>query len=329
MHNYRYFLNDTEITDDIIYFNYSEDIEDVASSFAFKAIRNYGITSNVNGRQSINKLTIFDVNNISLPFYVGYIFTMTRTDDRNIFEYSGYDVGFYLNNNKVLQKAQGNIATVIHQLCNVYGITLGVMPNFSQNVYKIYKNIDFSEILKELLELERNKGGLTGVYIDCKSEQLNILRYQIERNLSALITEIMSVPSDNTYSNISVKDSVENLKNRVIYTNNDEKSTYNVTRDNPASISTYGLLSTVETVDTSKSNNLGLLAQTKLDELNKIETEIGLTLLGDYRISKGKILDMFVPEYGLNGTYLIKSANHTMDKNKEVIKISIERILNF
>lgn len=38
---------------------------------------------------------------------------------------------------------------------------------------------------------------------------------------------------------------------------------------------------------------------------------------------------MNVPEYTLSGTYLIKSANHTIDKTKEKIKISIERILNF
>ena len=48
-------------------------------------------------------------------------------------------------------------------------------------------------------------------------------------------------------------------------------------------------------------------------------------MLGDYRISKGKILDMNVPEYALNGTYLIKSASHTIDKTKEKIKVSIEK----
>ncbi len=63
----------------------------------------------------------------------------------------------------------------------------------------------------------------------------------------------------------------------------------------------------------------------KLKELNKITEEINLTMLGDYRISKGKIIDVNISEYALNGTYLITSAEHSISSNKEVVRISIEK----
>ena len=67
------------------------------------------------------------------------------------------------------------------------------------------------------------------------------------------------------------------------------------------------------------------LAEDKLYELNRITEERSLELLGDYRISKGKLIDFTNSDYGLSGTYLVTSATHEIDRQKELVKVSIEK----
>ena len=81
----------------------------------------------------------------------------------------------------------------------------------------------------------------------------------------------------------------------------------------------------VETVDTNKNNNLKQLAHDKLNELNKVNEERSLELLGDYRISKGKLIDFTNSDYGLSGIYLVTSATHEIDRQKELVKVSISK----
>ncbi len=45
--------------------------------------------------------------------------------------------------------------------------------------------------------------------------------------------------------------------------------------------------------------------------------------LGNSEMKKGTIIPLTIPEYGLNGTYLITSANHTIDTQNENVDISI------
>lgn len=327
MQNYKIYLNNDDITSDIISFNYSENLDDVASHFSFSSIKNYGITSVINNKKSINQIRIFDVNNLAEPFYIGYITDFERTTDKNIYNYSGYDCGFYLNKNEVLIKFENcNICDAIEEISKQCDITIkkSKFPKFKQRVAKIYKDAIFSDVVKELLELEKLKGGISDAYIDCK-KGFNIFEYQVEQNLTALITDILSVPSANTYKDISVKQSIEELKNRVVITDNDAKSLYKLQLSSFESIATYGLLTSVESIDTNKTNDLKQYVKNKLKELNKITEEINLTMLGDYRISKGKIIDVNVSEYALNGTYLVTSAEHTISSNKEVVRISIEK----
>lgn len=325
MQNYKIYLNNDDITSDIISFNYSENLDDVASHFSFSSIKNYGITSVINNKKSINQIRIFDANNLAEPFYIGYITDFERTTDKNIYNYSGYDCGFYLNKNEVLiQFNNANILNAIKTLCKEYEITANKIPNFKANVSKIYKDVIFSDVIKELMELEKIKGGISDAYIDCK-KGFNIFEYQVEQNLTALITDILSVPSSNTYKDISVKQSIEELKNRVVITDNDAKSLYKLTKSDDVSIKTYGLLTAIESVDTNKTNNLDLYAKNKLNELNKVAENIDLSLLGDYRISKGKIIDINIGEYNLSGIYLIISAEHTISSNTEKVRISIQK----
>jgi len=317
---YDFYISDVKVND-LADLTYDENLDDVASSFSFSALHDYGITTN----DKLNSFKICEKGKKN-AFYCGYITTCEHTSDKNKWNYSGYDVGFYLNKNEVLiQFSNVNIGDAIEKLCSEYQISLKNKPEFKNKVSKIYKDALFSDILKELLQLESDKTGRKNLYIDCKSGNLNIKEYSIEQNLSAKITENFLVNSHETISNISVKNSIEELKNRVIYTDNNEKSTKKMIATDNDSVKCYGLLTQVESIDTSKNNNLQSLAKKKLKELNQVNSEMSLSLLCDYRVAKGKIIDLDVKEYGLNGLYVIISCRHAITSNKDVANISIKK----
>ena len=86
-------------------------------------------------------------------------------------------------------------------------------------------------------------------------------------------------------------------------------------------------ITSIETVDTNKQNNLTKLANDKLKELNKIKEEINLSLIADSRVSKGKLIDFTNGDYGLTGIYLVTSASHEITAQKETVSVSIEKYL--
>lgn len=325
MLNYRFTLNDKDITDRLLTVSYSENLEDVASSFSFTSVEDFDITSLTDeGKTRINTLKIYEKTQTT-PFYIGVVTDYEHTTDVNVYNYSGFDVGFYLNKNEVIKQFKNaNIGKAIESLCNEFDIS-ATMPEFKTTVSKIYKDVVFADILKELLELEKTKGGRDDLYIDCKNGKLNIKRYSVEENLTALIGSGFLVDSNRTYSNCSVKKSIQELKNRVIYTDNNEKSLKRVTISDNENISSYGLLTAIETVDTNKNNNLKTLAKTKLAELNQSKTEISKTLIADYLVAKGKIIDFTNSDYNLTGMYLVKSASHEITANAEIVNVSIEK----
>ncbi len=136
---------------------------------------------------------------------------------------------------------------------------------------------------------------------------------------------LISVSSHDTINNVKVTKSIQDLKNSVYYTDNDEKSLKYITSEDKKSIAQYGLLRSIEKVDTNKENNLKKLADDKLAELNKVKETYEGSMLGDYRISKGKIIDLNIKDYDMIGTYLIKAVNHSIDNSKEIISYTLEK----
>lgn len=321
---YDFYINN-KLVNDIISISYKESLGDVASSFEFSSLSDFGITSNDNDKTILNSLKICEKYKKE-PFYFGYITDCEHTKDKNVYSYSGFDIGFYLNKNEVIKQFRNaNIGEAIKSLCRDYNVAINLTDNFKNSISKIYKDVKFADVLKELLAFEKLKGGLSNLYIDCKRGGLEILQYELEENLSSIIGNGILIDSYETINNISIKHSIQELKNKVIITDNNEKSIKTIFKQNDDSVGIYGLLTTVESVDTKKTNNLSLLAQTKLDELNQTKETISLKLLGDYHISKGKLIQLNVSEYQLDGLYLIRSANHKIDKVKDEVDIVIEK----
>lgn len=333
---YNYYLNGRLINDTIIEFSYSENINDVATNFEFTSIQDFGLTSEINGQTVLNRIEICEVGETT-PFYVGFITDEEHTNDRNVYKYIGFDVGFYLNKNQVVKQFKGeNIKRAIIALCSEYKIgefnnqnqfSLNI-PNFTQTIKKIYKGETFGDIIKEMLELERAKGGLQDTYIDCKNGGLNIRRYQVVEELIAVVADALLLDSFTTQNKVSVKHSIQNLRNRVIVTDNaNDKITRNFPLQSDRSIAIYGMLTHVEKIDTDKKNNLEKTANKKLSELNRVTEEISLNIIADHRAGKGVIIPLDIDEYGLNGFYLIISANHRIYRNREEIAINLKKYI--
>lgn len=331
---YDYYLNGRLINNSIIEFSYSENINDVATNFEFTSIQDFGLTSEINGQTVLNRIEICEVGETT-PFYVGFITDEEHTNDRNVHKYIGFDVGFYLNKNQVVKQFKGeNIRRAIIALCSEYKIgefnnqnqfSLNI-PNFTQTIKKIYKGETFGDIIKEMLELERAKGGLQDTYIDCKNGGLNIRRYQVVEELIAVVADALLLDSFTTQNKVSVKHSIQNLRNRVIVTDNaNDKISKQYSISKTDSILTYGMLTHVEKIDTDKNNNLKKTATEKLSELNRVIEEISLNIIADHRAGKGVIIPLNIEEYRLNGLYLITSANHRIYRNREEIAVNLKK----
>ena len=324
---YDYYLNGRLINNSIIDFSYSENINDVATNFEFTSIQDFGLTSEINGQTVLNRIEICEVGETT-PFYVGFITDEEHTNDRNVYKYTGFDVGFYLNKNQVVKQFKGNrkIDEELTSLCREYNINLNTSPKFTQTIKKIYKGETFGDIIKEMLELEQVKGGLQDTYIDCKNGGLNIRRYQVVKELIAVVADALLLDSFTTQNNVSVKHSIQNLKNRVIVTDNaNDKITRNFPLQENDSILTYGMLTHVEKIDTDKKNNPQRIAKDKLIKLNRVTEEISLNVIADHRAGKGVIIPLDIDEYGLNGLYLITSANHKIYRNREEIAVNLKK----
>lgn len=324
---YNFYLNGKLINDLIIDFNYSENLADIATSFDFTSIMDFGLTSqNGNGKDVLNRIEVCETGETT-PFYVGFITDWEHTTDRNIYRYSGFDVGFYLNKNQVVKQFRGvNIGSAIKILCAENQVNLGSLPSFRQTIKKIYKGETFGDILTELLELEKAKGGLKDCFIDCKNGSLNISQYEVVEELITVVANALLLDSFTTHNNISVKHSIQNLKNRVIITDNaNDKITRYYPRQEDESVATYGMLTHVEKIDTDKNNNVKKIAQDKLKELNRVTEEISLNILADHRAGKGVIIPINLAEYNLVDNFLILSANHKIYQNREEVALTLKR----
>ena len=247
--------------------------------------------------------------------------------ERNKFQYAGYDFGFYLNKNSIIKQFNGSkISDAYKMLCNDFNIPAGEIPTMSSTVKKIYKNVVLADVFREFLELHKAKTGEDFYYFTCIDGRFNVKKYELNENLKGIVGDIFAIDSTNTIMSPSISVSMEDLKNRVIVTDNSsDKISKQVIVSSSDSISKYGLLQHIEAVDTNKTNNLSGVASNKLSELDTLKTTINLTMLGNYEMHKGVITPLKNEELSLSGDYLIKSSRHTIKGESELVSVSLER----
>lgn len=245
--------------------------------------------------------------------------------ERDKFNYSGYDFGFYLNHNSIIKQFNGiKISDAINTLCRDFKIPIGVIPKLPATVKKIYKNVLLSDCIKELLELAEKKMNVDYYYMTSSNGKFNIKKYEVIEDLSAYISKTYTMLSQYAIQNQNMTVSMEDLKNQIVVVDSSsDKISKKITVKDDKSIKKYGLLQYVEEVDKDNKNNYRKIGQSKLAELNKLTTSLSMTTLGDYRMRKGVIIPINNKLFDIKGDFLIKSSRHSISDTKELVTVNL------
>ena len=293
---------------------WGDDIETIASDFSFSSPQNVDVGAKV---VIINEQTGKEV--------LRGIITDKSFDKSKLYQYSGFDYGFYLNKNEVIiQFNNVKIDTAIKQLCAKVNVPCGNICSINAYVTKIFKDNTVSDIILELLEMARKKTGAKYVF-SCQKGKLEIVNTMAQCDDDIVLTDGQTINIADSLGNISYSESIQELKNSISIVDSGEKSVFVVaSAKDSASINQYGLLGQIETVDKDDKTSKSIIASNMLKELNKVTTSVSVEMLGTDNLKKGSVLNLNYPDFNIEGNYYAKTTKHTISNN--IHKVSAEFI---
>ena len=300
--------------------NWADDVENVYITFDFE-------TSEV---LDVGQwIELYEKDDNKTVFYA--LITKRERTKKEIYKYSGFDTGFYLEKNKITiqYRKSSTISTAIVDACKKIGIECGQIPTINIPYTNLFKAETVSNILLKLLETAKEKGFKTHCYFDCYNGKLNLFEYEMKDNLKGYVANIYKLNSFDTINSFNITSSMEEMKNKILVITSVTKNKQTnineryLTPDNE-NTAKYGMLQEIVEVDADKKINYKQVAEDTLKEKNKTTETLTLTVLGDYNMRKGTVTPIRNEKLGIDNYYSIKNSSHSISGKKETVTIGIE-----
>lgn len=243
---------------------------------------------------------------------------------------TAFDYAFYLNQSRtIIQFNKVKADDAVKQLCSKFNVPIGNITSIPIPITKIYKDDTVADIIKDILKQATDALGIR-YRLEMRAGKLYIEKY------TDLIITPRFKPAPNiaafnplrTIGNVSKTESIADMKNSILITSSDEKSSRVVAEakdDN--NISKFGLLQEVESIDDKDMAQARNIAQNKLRELNRIRKDISITLLGDDNVRAGRILEIDNDMFNLKGQYLVKDCTHMYQNRIHTMDLTLEEVI--
>lgn len=308
----RIYAGEYDITTNVGTINRSDNIDSLGEEFSFSYMSTVPLEMG-------ERIAVYDDNQL---IYYGMVVQGTRNGTKE-YNYSCYDDAYLLNKNQTcIQFNNISVGDAITKLCEQQEIPLTLNCDLPTMVDKIYDGIAVSDVLRELLKLvtdetgekfrmEYNQGKLL---IDKYS---NLIVYPVYKNGSDLLDATKLIGS------LSAKESIESMCNSVVILSGTEKNVHEeCSTEDSESIEKYGKFTHYEKIDDKDIAQARNIADQKLKELNKIETELSVTLLGDNQVRSGRCI------YIEDKLYIIKSCKHDYNVNTHTMELELCGLMN-
>lgn len=253
-----------------------------------------------------------------------YVVVTCGINGRTSKSFTCFDRSWYLNKNEtIIQFKKAAASQAIAKLLDKFGVKhqIDSMPTL---ITQIYKEALVSDIIMDILD-QVHKETKQKYRVEMTKGILTIRKMSdlVINPITRLSYNTYAYPVTDTIANPTRELSIEEMKNNVVVVSEDEKSTkiYAQASDK-ASITKFGQLTDVVTVDKKNASQARNIAANTLGQLNRIGETISCEMMGHDEIRAGRILNMNEPVTGIVGKYLIKTANHTV--NNGIHKVAVE-----
>lgn len=241
------------------------------------------------------------------------VFSGVITQDSLDFSYTANDIGWYLNESELVIQFNGVSADkAVTMLCTKAGIPLGSVPSMSTIITAVYLGETFASIFEDILEQVSTETGRTFLY---RVEGGKLWLKDMPNDVLTLIHR----PFDNVkefnpnwaLGQVSGSRSLSSLRNSIVLAKEENDTAYILaTAENSESISVFGKLQKVISVDDDMSGSTANIVKNALAEYNTLSGEYSVTMYGDDNVKSGRCVRFNSGAFGLAGVYRVQSVTH-------------------
>lgn len=249
--------------------------------------------------------------------FQGIIMSSTQTE-KKVLNFTAYDMGIYLANNKDTFVYENKSADeIFRDVCSRFNLPVGTVDKCNHKIPELSKSSTTAfDVIADALSLDFDNTGARH-YIMADKGKLSLITRR--KNILQYI-----LSSEENILSYSFNRSIEKTKTRVKMLS-DENKVLGVAK-NASLESKIGIFQDINKPDeTLNQAQIQQLANTKLKEQGRIEKTINADVLGDPAIISGVGVFVKIPHLGINGTYYVDEDTHTWDGDS--YKLSVK--LNF
>ena len=306
--------NDKDISDYIVSYNWSGDIDQAGRKLEF--VIAYNMKDKLFQNLTLNAGdTVYlyfkeDGNKESTPIEIfrGVIFFKQRNTANFTMEFTAYDYLIYLAKSKITKKFSNiTVESVIEQVCNELGVAIGSICNIGVYVEFIADNMSGTEIIKKAFELAYAKNGKR-YHMFMKQGSL----YVVER--SETIEGYIATDKTDIESTIH-SESIEDMVNQVMIVDSNGNTSYYVKND--SDIAAYGMIQNIYKIEEKQDTQTQAKAM-----LKTIAYHSSLSGIGNIQCITG--YSLIIQEEQLKGKFNIKSDRHSISGNIHKMELDLE-----
>lgn len=236
------------------------------------------------------------------------------TNGRNPRSYTCYDLAYYLSESTLTIQFNNKPADeCIKDICGRFGITCTV-ASIPFKVKKIYKTQTVVDIIRDILSMAEKHNGKK-YRLEMRGNVLTIFAWKdIYINVDM---DFLHEPTKRTTIN-GMKNSIE------IVSGDEKKMKVLASAKDSGNIKKYGLLHHSESIDDKEKAKAKQVAETLLNELNRLTVEGSVKLLGNHEARAGRLIRLNEPITGLVGDYNIKDAQHSINGGIHLMTLNLE-----
>lgn len=290
---------------------WTSDIDSACTTLTFDSVLDLA-----EGRSHIELRYGTDEKNYSIVFQ-GILTQKVNKKEEN--SYTVQDYGFYLSKNKIMFQANNVPAqTAINQLIKPYGMS-SYGATLKSRIEKFWKNETPLDIIKEIIGMCPEIGS---DYV------MEVHKYQlyIEKCANLALKDQISYKLQNDFQ---ITRNMEDMVNSVVVTSNSDTDTKQIVQlVDSKNIKIFGLLSYLLTVDNANKSQAIQQAKTYLAENDCVSLDIQINIVdagGCWKVKAGRTFPLQIKDFGIDGSYKIKSAQHTLNDYCHTIQVTMDK----